>query len=325
MFFLDQRAEVSRGALVCGVVLVLIAMLAFILKEAWPSFWHNGFAWFGAGGNADDQFSALYQAGEAGKTGVYTLHTWDLLYSTVLTVGLAVIFAFIFSLFTAVFMVEFAPAAIRRVLEPVVRVLASVPSVIYGLLGVEVVVPFIAHHLITNSERAAVTPVIALTGYSLMAAVLVLTVMISPIMIAIFAEGLRSVPRSWLEGSLALGVNRWRTYWNIAVRSARPALIAGTVLATARGLGEAVMLRMISGAVVFAPNPKDGLTFLFEPTESYAAAIFGQTDGISSPLFKQALFALGAVLLFSSALLSIAGWAAKQPMKQYFNVGGAAG
>ncbi len=60
------------------------------------------------------------------------------------------------------------------------------------------------------------TPVIQLSGYSLLAAVVILTVMISPIMIAIFAEGLRAVPRGWLEGSLALGVNRWRTFWKIA-------------------------------------------------------------------------------------------------------------
>ena len=66
--------------------------------------------------------------------------------------------------------------------------------------------------------------------------------MIAPIMIAVFCEGLRSVPRGWIEGSLALGVNRWRTFWKVAVRTARPALVAGTVLATARALGEAVML-----------------------------------------------------------------------------------
>ena len=148
------------------------------------------------------------------------------------------------------------------VLEPVVRLLASVPSVIYGLIGVLVLVPFIGNHLITPGEKASVTPVIQLSGYSLLAAVVILTVMISPIMIAIFAEGLRSVPRGWLEGSLALGVNRWRTFWRIAVVTARPALIAGTVLATARALGESVMLSMISGSVAFAPNPADGLIFL---------------------------------------------------------------
>ncbi len=315
----DQRAELSP--LVCGVVILLAAMLAFILKEAWPSFSHNGLHWFGSGGNVDDQISALFQAGQNNKVD-YTFHTWDLLYSTVVTTGIAVILSFVFSLFTAVFMVEFAPVAIKRVLEPVVRLLAGVPSVIYGLLGVYVLVPFIGNDLTTAHEKASVTPVIALTGRSVLTAILILTVMISPIMIAIFSEGLRSVPRNWLEGSLALGVNRWQTFWNIAVRTARPALVAGTVLATARALGEAVMLGMVSGSVAFAPNPADGLVAFLEPTRSYAATILGNTDGLSSPPLKHALFAIGAVLLFSAMMLSIVGFAFKQPMKKFFNVGG---
>ena len=79
--------------------------------------------------------------------------------------------------------------------------------------------------------------------------------MIAPLMIAVFADGLRSVPRGWLEGSLGLGINRWRTFWKIGVRTARPALVAGTVLATARALGEAVMLAMVSGGVGVRAEP----------------------------------------------------------------------
>ena len=77
-------------------------------------------------------------------------------------------------------------------------------------------VPFIGNHLITQSEKASVTPIIQLSGASLLAAVVILTVMIAPIMIAVFVDGLRAVPRGWLEGSLALGVNRWRTFWKVA-------------------------------------------------------------------------------------------------------------
>jgi phosphate transport system permease protein len=221
-------------------------------------------------------------------------------------------------------MVEFAPAPLQRLLEPVIRLLASVPSVIYGLIGVLVVVPFIFNHLISNQMEKSVTPVIALSGESLLAAVVILTFMISPIMISIFAEGLRAVPRGWLEGSIALGVNRWRSFWNVAVLTARPALISGTVLATARALGEAVMLSMVSGTTGFAPNPADGLLFFVEPTRGLSATILQQTDNFGSAPMKHTLFAIAAVLLFSSLMLSLSGWAAKQPMKRYFNVGGAA-
>jgi ABC-type phosphate transport system permease subunit len=319
----DQRAELGLGALVCLVILVLLAMLIFIFREAWPSFSHNGLHWFGPGGNADQQIQAIFTSGDLKQTPQFLIRAWPLIWSTILTTVGAVIISFVCSLFVAVFLVEFAPAWLKRTLEPVVRLLASVPSVVYGLIGVLVLVPLIGNHLVSQEAAASVTPVISLSGYSLLAALVILTVMISPIMIAIFAEGLRSVPRGWLEGSLALGVNRWRTFWNIAVRTARPALIAGTVLATARALGESVMLSMVGGSTAFAPNPPDGLIFFLEPSRGLAATILHNTDELNSPPMRHTLFAMAAVLLFSSAALSLAGWAAKQPMKRYFNVGGA--
>jgi phosphate transport system permease protein len=318
----DKRAELGLGALVCLVVAVLLAMLVFILREAWPSFAHNGLDWFGSGGNADQQLQAIFTAGDFNRHSNLLLRAWPMVWSTILTTGFSVVLSFICSLFVAVFMVEFAPGWLQRLLEPVIRLLASVPSVIYGLVGVLVLVPFIGNHLISQSAKASVTPVISLSGYSLLAAVVILTVMISPIMIAIFAEGLRSVPRSWLEGSLALGVNRWRTFWKIAVMSARPALVAGTVLATARALGESVMLIMVGGTTAFAPNPADGLIFFVEPSRGVAASILQYKDEITSRPMKETLFAFAAVLLVSAVSLSLTGWAAKQPQKRHFNIGG---
>ena len=317
----DRRAELLLGALVCTLVLVLLAMLAFVLHEAWPSFSHNGLGWFGTGGSVDGQIQSIFTSGDLQTAPQYLFHAWPLIWSTILTTFGAVLIAFVCALFISVFVVEFAPDPLRRVLEPVVRLLASVPSVIYGLVAVLVLVPLIGNHLITQHEKASVTPVISLTGYSLLAAVLVLTVMIAPIMIAIFCEGLRSVPRGWIEGSLALGVNRWRTFWKVAVRTARPAMVAGTVLAVARALGESVMLSMVSGTVGFSPNPADGLIFLFEPSRGLAATILQNTDELSSPPMKHTLYAIAAVLLFSAVTLSLIGWAVKQPMKRYFYAG----
>ena len=284
------------------------------------------FSWFGVGGNADTQIQSIFTSGDEHlRHPIYHLRAWPMVWSTILTTVASVVVSFVCSLFIAVFLVEFAPGWLRAILEPVVRLLASVPSVIYGLIGVIVLVPFIGNHLVSNSAKASVTPVLSLSGYSLLAGVVILTVMISPIMIAIFAEGLRSVPRGWLEGSLALGVNRWRSFWKIAVLTARPALVAGTVLATARALGESVMLSMVEGTTSFAVNPFDGWIALVEPARGLAPTILHNTDEFySSPPMKHTLFAIGAVLLVSTAFLSLAGWAAKQPMKRYFNVGGAA-
>jgi ABC-type phosphate transport system permease subunit len=205
----------------------------------------------------------------------------------------------------------------RNVLQPVVRFLASVPSVIYGLLGVLVIVPFIGNHLVTEPQKSSVAGVISLSGYSLLAAVLILTVMIAPLMVSIFSDGLRSVRPGWLEGSLALGVNRWRTTWKIAVRTARPAIVAGTVLAVARAIGEAVMLAMVSGSVAFAPNPADGLIFIYEPSRPLAPTIVKNIDSLGSPPANSTLFAIAAVLLFSAAFFSLTGWVARRAMRKY--------
>jgi ABC-type phosphate transport system permease subunit len=114
-----------------------------------------------------------------------------------------------------------------------------------------------------------------------------------------------------------LGVNRWRTMWTISVRAARPAFVAAAVLATARATGEAIMLSMVSGSRGFAPNPLDGLTFFFEPVRPLAATIVDNAEGLSVKPFGQTIYAFAAVLLVSTFFLSLAGWAAKQPLKRY--------
>ncbi len=313
----DQRAERLLGALVCAVVGLLLALIVTVFVHAWPSFSHNGLAWLGSGGDIEEQLNQIYLSGLEGANYVYTFHAWPLIWSTLLITGGAVLLALFCSLFVSVFIVEFAPERMRDVLQPVVRFLASVPSVIYGLLGVLVIVPFIGNHLVSESQKASVAGVISLSGYSLLAAVLILTVMIAPLMISIFSDGLRSVRPGWLEGSLALGVNRWRTTWKIAVRSARPAIVAGTVLAVARAIGEAVMLAMVSGSVAFAPNPADGLIFIYEPSRPLAPTIVKNIDSLGSAPSNATLFAIAAFLLFSAAVFSLAGWVARRAMRKY--------
>jgi phosphate transport system permease protein len=313
----DQRAERMLGALVCAVVGLLLALIVTVFVRAWPSFAHNGLAWFGSGGNVDDQLNTIYLSGLSGANYVYTFHAWELIWSIFLIVGGAILLALFSSLFVAVFLVEFAPEWMSNILAPVVRFLASVPSVIYGLLGVLVIVPFIGNNLVTESQRASVAGVISLSGYSLLAAIMILAVMIAPLMTSIFSDGLRSVRPGWLEGSLALGVNRWRTTWKIGVRTARPAIVAGTVLAVARAIGEAVMLAMVSGSVAFAPNPADGEIFLYEPSRPLAPTIVKNIDGLGSKPSNATLFAIAAVLLLSGAFFSFAGWVARRSMRKY--------
>jgi phosphate transport system permease protein len=314
---LDQRTERTLGALACSVLVLIIGMVVFVFSKAWPSFAHNGAAWFGDTGNVDQQLLEIFNSPANPSAYVYKFGAWPLLYATALITFAAVVLALAFALLSAVFIVEFAPRWLRRVLEPVVRLLAAVPSVVYGLIGILVLVPFVGNHVIGDGRKESVAYVVQLDGSSILVAILILTVMITPIMIALIVDGLRAVPQSWTEGAAALGVNRWRAIWTISVRTARPAIIAAAVLATARALGEAIMLSMVSGSIGFAPNPLDGVTFIFEPARPLAATIVDNAEGLSVAPFGQTMYALAAVLLVSSMFLSLGGWAAKQPLRKY--------
>jgi phosphate transport system permease protein len=313
----DARVERILGAVSCLVLALIGGMIAFVFAKAWPSFAHNGLAWFGSGGDVDLQLEDIFNSPANPAEYVYHLRAWPLLWGTFVVTAGAVLLGIAFSLFAAIFIVEFAPPRVNRVLEPVVRLLAAVPSVVYGLIGILVIVPWVGQNLISLERKESVANVVQLDGASLCVGILILTVMIVPIMIAIVVDALRAVPRSWTEGAAALGVNRWRVTWTIAVRTARPAIVAAAVLATARALGEAIMLSMVAGSASFAPNPIDGITFLFEPTRPLASALVENVEGLTVEPFGETLFAFAAVLLVSSMFLSLAGFVAKQSMRKY--------
>jgi phosphate transport system permease protein len=316
-FWSDARVEALLGAVSCLVLLLIGGMIAFVFAEAWPSFTHNGLAWFGSGGDVDIQLEDIFNSPANPTEYVYHLRAWPLLWGTFVITAGAVVIGIAFSLFAAIFIVEFAPTRLNRVLEPVVRLLAAVPSVVYGLIGILVIVPWVGQNLISLERKESVASVVQLDGASLSVGILILTVMIVPIMVAIVVDALRAVPRSWTEGAAALGVNRWRVTWTVSVRTARPAIVAAAVLATARALGEAIMLSMVAGSASFAPNPIDGITFLFEPTRPLASALVENVEGLTVEPFGHTLFAFAAVLLVSSMFLSLAGFAAKQSMRKY--------
>jgi phosphate ABC transporter permease protein PstC len=313
----DRRTELVLGALACLVLILVVLMVVFVAQRAWPSFQHNGLSWFSAKGSFDQQVSRMVNTGARPSARDYEIGAWPVIYGTILTTGLALVLGLVFALLTAIFIVEFAPPGLRRVVIPVVRLLAAVPSVIYGLIGILVLAPFVGNDLVSQGRKESVTYVVQLSGPSLLVAVVILTVMIVPIMIAISVDALYAVPRGWKEGAVALGVNRWRAMMSVSVRAARPAIIAGAVLACARALGEAIMLSMVSGSNGFSPNPADGLTFFFEPLKTLATSIVENAESLNAPAVQSTVYAFALVLLVSSLMCSVIGYLAKQPMKKY--------
>ncbi len=317
----DRRVELGLGALAAGTLALIALMLAIVLVNGWPSFATNGLRWFGPGSGTNGDPVVQFRAMQVGTPlpghPLLYFRAWPLIWGTLLSTFGAVVLALAISTLAAIFLTEFAPTAVRRVLEPVVRLLAGVPSVIYGLVGLLLIAPWVSQHLISTARKESVQYVVQLSGSCLLTATLVLTVMIVPIMIALIAGALTAVPPAWREGSVALGVNRWRTIWRVSVRAARPAIVSATVFGTARALGEAIMLAMLGGGRAFAPNPLDGLTFLYEPIQPLGASIVKEFGGNPNTPIGHTAYAIAAVLLFSAAMLSLAGWAIRQPLKRY--------
>jgi hypothetical protein len=168
------------GALASAVLLFIAGMIIFTLVKAWPSFANNGLAWFGAGGNVDQQLTDIFNSPANPADYVYELRAWPLIWSTILISSLAVVLATFIAVFSSIFIVHFAPGPLQKLIEPIVKYLAAVPSVVYGLIGILVVVPWINNNLITEEMRASVAYVIQLDGSSVLAAVMILTVMILP-------------------------------------------------------------------------------------------------------------------------------------------------
>ncbi len=313
----DRRAERVLGAVSLLVGVVVIVMIVFVAVHAWPTFQHDGLGWLGSGGNLSSQISTMGATNAHPPSSAYHLNAWPLVYGTLLVTGVAVVLALLVAVFSSIFIVELAPARVRRIAIPVIRLLASVPSVIYGLIGVLVLVPFVGNDIITSGEKASVQNIVQLTGAGLIVTVAILTIMITPIMIALICEALVSVPNAWREGAIALGVNPLRAVLAVTVRAARPAIVAAAVLATARALGEAIMISMVSGGSLFTPKPVDGLVFLFEPLSTLAATIVNYKDGISAPALGSSLYAFALLLLFSAFVLSVAGYLIKLPLRRY--------
>jgi phosphate transport system permease protein len=313
----DARAERALGAGACLVAVAIVLMVVFVAQRAWPTFSHEGLSWLGPGGNVDAQVSSMVNTSAHPPASAYHLRAWPLLYGTLLTSVFAVLFGLAVSVLTAIFIVDFAPPPLRRLMTPVIRLLASVPSVVYGLIGVLVLVPFVGNDLIVTSQKQSVINVIQLTGAGLLPSVAILTVMITPIMTALITDALASVPRSWHEGAIALGLNPLRATRAVSLRAIRPAIIAATALATARAIGEAIMIDMVSGGNAFAPKPQDGLIFIFEPLRTLASEIIDQAENLSAPAVRSSIYAIALLLMFSGFMLSIASRLARRPLRKY--------
>ena len=215
------------------------------------------------------------------------------IYGTLVTSVVALIIGVPLGVGAAIFLAELAPIGVSSGLAFIIELLAAVPSVIYGLLAIFTLVPFL---------RDDVTPVLQSTlgflpffqgvsyGVSLLAGGSILAIMILPFIISISREVLLAVPQDQREASLALGATRWETTWNVVVPYAKAGIIGSIFLALARALGETMAVTMVIGN-----DPKINLSLL-APGYSIAAAIANEFTEATSDMHISALIELGLVL-----------------------------
>jgi len=248
--------------------LLLIAL--FILNEGLPFIFRYGLHDFLLTSDWDPQ---------AGKFGIFPM----VAASVWVTLGAMVVGAPL-GIAGAIFLSEFVPKSVMRVVKPTIELLAAIPSVVYGFIGVMVLAPLIRTYL-------------GGPGLSLLAACIILGIMILPTVISISIDSIQAVPQSYREGSLALGATTWQTIHMVTVRAAKSGIIASIILGMGRAIGETMAVIMVAGNAVKIPHSA------LDSVRSLTANIALEMS-YATGLHREALFATGVVLFVVIIILN---------------------
>jgi len=223
------------------------------------------------------------------------------IYGTLVTAGVALFLAIPLGIGAAIFLAELAPATVSDTLEFFIDLLAAVPSVIYGLLGVFIVIPMMREYIQPALKKSlGFLPLFQgpVYGIGFLTAGIVLAIMVIPYIISVSREVLLSVPRDQREAALGLGSTRWESTWKVVVPFARTGIMGSIFLALARALGETMAVTMVVG------NTPTISASLFAPGYSIAAVIANEFTEATGDLYLQSLIELGLVLFLLTFILN---------------------
>ncbi len=186
----------------------------------------------------------------------------------------------------AIFLAEIAPTGVQAVVRPAVQLLAGIPSVVYGLFGMVILVPFVRGLNVPGNS-----------GYGLLAASIVLAVMILPTIASVAEDAIRAVPENYRHGSLALGATKWQTITKVVLPAGKSGILAGVILGVGRALGETMAMIMVIGNSVIMPKPLSGnpLTYFLSQARTLTGNIAVEIN-YATGVHESALFATGVVL-----------------------------
>jgi phosphate transport system permease protein len=262
-YFTNRLAKYAVFISASVSFIVLLAIAVFIFRDGLPAFEEIGVL--------DFLFGTEWRPGLE-KYGILVMVVGSLQ----VTIG-ALILAIPLGIACAILLAEVAPPKVRQVVRPAVELLVGIPSVVYGLVGMVLLVPAIREYF-------------GGTGFSVLAASMVLTAMVLPTIISISEDSIRAVPAIYKEGALAMGATRWQTIWRVMLPAARSGIGASIVLGMGRAIGETMAMIMVLGnSIKFAETPLD-------PTRTLTGNIAVEI-GYASGTHESALFATGIVLL----------------------------
>ena len=282
----DEIARVVTFLFAASVVLVTLLLVLELWRDSVLPRHKFGFDFFltRVWDPVFDQFGAL-----------------TFIYGTVVTAVVSLLIAVPLGIGAAIFLAELAPTRVSDTLEFFIDLLAAVPSVIYGLLGVFIIIPIMREFLQPALKKTlGFLPLFQGPAYGVgfLTAGIVLAVMVIPYIISVSREVLLSVPRDQREAALALGATRWESTWKVVVPFARAGIMGSIFLALARAHGETMAVTMVIG------NTPTISASLFSPGYSIAAVIANEFTEATGDLYTQSLIELGLVLFLITFILN---------------------
>jgi phosphate transport system permease protein len=273
-------------ALALALPLLIIVLFAQLFVSALPSIKRFGFSFLWT--STWDPVAEIYGAA-------------PMIFGTLASSFIALLIAVPLALGVSIFLTEFAPRWVRQPVAFLVEMLAAIPSVVYGLWGVFVLIPFLRAHVVPPLKAVlGWTPFFqgVFYGNSLLAGGIILAIMIVPYIAAVSREVLLAVPTSQREAALGMGATRWEAVWTAVLPYGRAGLIGAIILGLGRALGETMAVTLVIG------NRHDISVSALQPAYTMAAAIANEFSEATTNMYLAALFEVGLILFVITVVVN---------------------
>lgn len=273
------------GACVALVTLVVAALIFMVAQKGLSAFVKDGVS------VVEFFTGTMWGLANTAENGLPYTGALPLIVTSFAVMVLSTLIALPIAIGSAIFAVEIQPKFGSRIFQPLIELLTGIPSVVFGLIGFHVVVG-----LMKSVFHKSVFHVS--TGLGILPGAIVLAVMILPTMTTLSVDGLRAVPDSYRQGSLALGYTRWQTIWHVVLKSAMPSLMTAVILGMTRAFGETLAVRMVIGGIEAMPTSLLSPASTITTTLTTSMAVYAEGSAQDDVLWALGLLLMGMSLIF---------------------------